>query len=1318
MEIAIYGDSNTVTQSTVGRLSGSYDPDEPSRGLNQVGILISGDAHNTTIVRSYILGCGGHGIFLKTSNNFVGYNSIGFPLGNGFNGILCQESHNTTIIGNTISCNLGYGMHIESGDNIMVLNNFIGLNSEGNSSPSSNQLGNARDGIFSRGTSLTIAGNVIGNNKGNGILFFSAVSVMRDNIIGLNSAGTEAAGNGGDGIQIYIGSDNTIVANNTVSGNAGYGMYLLSVGNELIGNTVGLDVKGQIPIGNGLHGIYFTTWQYGGSNKMFVSGNVVSGNNGSGMLIASNDCVVQGNIVGLDRTGKVAIGNREDGIKLEAVSINTTIVSNTISGNGRFGLNLVGRNHTVWDNIIGLDPGGGLARGNTLDGVISDGNGSVIKNNTVSGNGRHGVVLASGSVNRVFGNKVGLDKAGGTGIGNAQDGIRFEVGSDNSSIMENVVSGNRGNGVAVRSRYALVQSNIIGLDVTGSVAIGNIDYGITCAPSGGSARILANTISGNWRAGVQVMNAESLVQGNIIGLDVTGSKAVGNVHDGVVCDRGSSNTAISNNTISANGRAGVYLESANNSIFGNIIGLDMTGHKALGNLQDGILCFPESANTVISNNTVSGNACGIRLYSPNNRVQGNLIGLDVTGSTAAGNMHDGILCDLGSDHTVIVNNVVSGNRRTGVYLESLNNQVQGNIVGLDATGRKPVGNAQGGLACATGSGSTIIVNNTVSSNGFGLHLLSPNNRVQGNIIGLDLAGQTAAGNAHDGILCERGSDNATIVGNTIGGNGGYGVLLSSPGGWVQGNVIGLDLAGTAVIGNGQDGLACTADGNAVIVTNVISGNNGSGVRLQSPGSRVHGNIIGLDVTGGRPAANAQSGIACGTGSDGTIVTNNTISGNAAFGIELQSPHGWLQDNIVGLDVTGSMAVGNGLSGIRCAVDGENTSIVANTVSGNAGFGVLLASRNSRVQGSIVGLDAAGKRAMGNMQDGILCDSGSSSAVLSGNTIRGNLQAGVVVRSAGSQVFGNTIGLAAAGGAVMGNADSGIVCEPGSGFAVIADNTVSGNLGYGITVAGSNALVHGNVIGMRAAGHVAAGNAHGGVWGKVGSDNATIANNTISGNRGDSGVKLEGPGGRVRDNLVGVDITGATEVGNLGHGVWCRVGSDGASIERNTLRGNAGFGVFIESANTSALANSVFGNGAGQLSSASRVPAFRASNLARTMIEGTVGAASVLVEIFALEACRSGISQGRGVLHATIVVNASQFVRVDFGVGGATAAPPLPSWASALASTSTFLPWHETTSMTACIPIPNTSQERKKEQDERHDRSDGLGGRWRAKLLSF
>src|SRR5262249_21649563 len=143
----------------------------------------------------------------------------------------------------------------------------------------------------------------------------------------------------------------------------------------------------------------------------------------------------------------------------------------------------------------------------------------------------------------------------------------------------------------------VIQGNLIGTDVTGTAALGN-STGIEIAGSGisgylvgGTAPGSRNVVSGNPASGILILNGPSatLVQGNYIGTNASGTTAVGN-GIGVLVQNASNNTVGgtadgAGNLISGNLSALVLTNGANgNRVQGNLIGTDATGTQPLGNL--------------------------------------------------------------------------------------------------------------------------------------------------------------------------------------------------------------------------------------------------------------------------------------------------------------------------------------------------------------------------------------------------------------------------------------------------------------------------------------------------------------------------------------------------------------------------------------------------------------------------------------------------------------------------------------------------------------------------------------------------------------
>ena len=126
---------------------------------------------------------------------------------------------------------------------------------------------------------------------------------------------------------------------------------------------------------------------------------------------------------------------------------------------------------------------------------------------------------------------------------------------------------------------------------------------------------------------------------------------------------------------------------------------------------------------------------------------------------------------------------------------------------------------------------------------------------------------------------------------------------ASTGNQVLGNLIGTDVAGTADLGNLQDGVVIwDAPGNTIGSAqpgegNVISGNATYGVRIVfegASGNQVLGNLIGTDAAGATGLGNDQDGVVIWDAPDNTIgggqpEEGNVISGNATYGVRISAP---------------------------------------------------------------------------------------------------------------------------------------------------------------------------------------------------------------------------------------------------------------------------------------------------------------------------------------------------------------------------------------------------------------------------------------------
>jgi titin len=195
-----------------------------------------------------------------------------------------------------------------------------------------------------------------------------------------------------------------------------------------------------------------------------------------------------------------------------------------------------------------------------------------------------------------------------------------------------------------------------------------------------------------------------LVTGNFLGTDTTSENSVGNSL-GVLIDNVAGNTIggltpAAPNVVSGNNE-GIQINGSNatsNPIVGNYIGTDATGTNRSPNGMGLEFVNSSWGNTVGgaqagAGNLVSGNngdAIKIDGGSYANVIQGNLVGTDVTDSTALVNFGKGV--DINGDDNTIgettpgSGNVLSGNSSNGIVLvfgSATGNLMEGNSIGTN-----------------------------------------------------------------------------------------------------------------------------------------------------------------------------------------------------------------------------------------------------------------------------------------------------------------------------------------------------------------------------------------------------------------------------------------------------------------------------------------------------------------------------------------------------------------------------------------------------------------------------------------------------------
>jgi hypothetical protein len=243
-------------------------------------------------------------------------------------------------------------------------------------------------GLTINADNCTVRGLVINRFVHDAIDIFSNGNFITGNFIGTNPAGTAALpnGTGGAGGVILVGasSNNTVggttpAARNLISGNVGEGVeFQTGTGNMAQGNLIGTDVTGTLALGNSDRGVFVN----GSSNliggTIVAARNIISANSRGVDLFGGSNDTVQGNFIGTDVTGTVALGNPNVGVDVNGTPNNLiggltatpgTPPGNLISGNiGDTGvvLGIGGTSGTlIQGNIIGADITGTQPLGNS-----------------------------------------------------------------------------------------------------------------------------------------------------------------------------------------------------------------------------------------------------------------------------------------------------------------------------------------------------------------------------------------------------------------------------------------------------------------------------------------------------------------------------------------------------------------------------------------------------------------------------------------------------------------------------------------------------------------------------------------------------------------------------------------------------------------------------------------------------------------------------------------------------------------------------------------------------------------------------------------
>gem|GEM_PF-4134337 len=714
-------------------------------------------------------------------------------------GIYLKNSLNNTIETSTI-WNISYGIHIEDSPESKVTNSAIAHANYGIHVVNSNDVWLKAINISSLeyGVNVLSSDNVSVSNthiwKADYGLYLSssiAASVYNNTMLHTDVFI--------DGKELKYWNTHKIGSSNTVNSKPLYywknlttGEIPSNAGEIILANCSDISIKNQ-SLNNATVGL-----QIGYSHNNLMENTTISGNLYGAWLYASNENTIRKNNI-----------SSNEGHNLYLYSSSNNTISNNSVSHSLDSIHLViSDNNMVSGNLVT----------NNFEGMYLFGSGNTVINNSFNDNIRYGIVVGCPANNTIVGNSV---KRNVYGI--------FLATGQNLQGHTNIIRENR----LEHNKYGLFAA------ISNNTIIKNVcyhnQYGIYLESESLTNRILLNNLSkNNW--GIYLNTGASMN-------NISGNDAFNNNYSLYLRNSNNGNL-IDENNFHSNTHCGVFISHSiqnileGNRVLNNFYGLNLVGisntfvgKNVLSNNSEINLGLTLSHNVVLEENKLAGAHTGLQMIGArnniirNNRISGNQNGSysfvssfnlfeknDISGNSAYGfygyrfsrhnlftenrmlNNSNG-LCFRQSSSNSILNNLLSNNRQSGVYLSASNNN--------------------------------LISNNTISDNArFGIHFtgVSSLNRVEANNV---------MKNTHGGIYLH-GSRNNLIQNNSIThSENGSGIYSS--------NSRGTTIRGNDIYDNDHGISLLNSD--AAISANIIHSNPHGGIYLNASASEIYDNNI-------------------------------------------------------------------------------------------------------------------------------------------------------------------------------------------------------------------------------------------------------------------------------------------------------------------------------------------------------------------------------------------------------------------------------------------------------------------------------------------
>lgn len=529
------GDSNTVGTVFQGDYVGTDATGSVGIQNGYGGIGIFNGANHVTVggtnagAGNVLSGNGNAGLWLAgfgvTNNvvqgNYIGLNAAGTgAVSNTVAGVYVVGGSSSNLIGgtaagagNVLSGNFTYGLYLSDPGTMsnLVQGNFIGTGPQGTNAIPNGYIGVRiwSNAVYNTiGGTTTTARNIISGNANTGLEmedFGTSFNVIQGNYIGVARDGITALPNAQLGVYLLAGPQSNTIggtingAGNLISGNGGNGIQLFGAGvsfNLIQGNYIGVASNGTSALPNAGIGIYVagaSSNTIGGT--IAGAGNLISANVGDGVQIYDASYhLVQGNLVGTDKTGLHALGNGGSavsafgGATFNTIGGNSAAARNVLSGSTNYdGVYLAAAsNNVVQGNYIGTDVSGLIALANGAFGygltLFGGCQGNEIAGNVIAASVNQGIFIADPGTtgNLIQGNDIGIGSDGATALGNGQQGIYIDNGASGNVIGLGLTGSGSGNIIAHNTYEGIIlyNTNTTGNTIRGNDIFSNGDLGI------------------------------------------------------------------------------------------------------------------------------------------------------------------------------------------------------------------------------------------------------------------------------------------------------------------------------------------------------------------------------------------------------------------------------------------------------------------------------------------------------------------------------------------------------------------------------------------------------------------------------------------------------------------------------------------------------------------------------------------------------------------------------------------------------------------------------------------------------------------------